>query len=1243
MLAGTMSAIDQVIARARQGDVAFAERKQFKLARRRAIEKLRRFALADPYFYILEIIQAAIAGGANYVDIACSNGDVLISWIGGHVREEELAQLFDFLFASKERVDLAHVRSLALGVNALMLFEPELVVIESGDGSPEGTSRMVVRAGADQVDVGRAQGRLAGTYVRASKLDRAKVAAETGRKGGDDGGLEYATVELRCLTAPVPVVFNGQPLFGWSSQRVPNLYGYKQTRSFDEGDLYGSIGLNPTGGEPSFSILTHGVWVQSYQYELLPKQKIGGVVCFDRLHKTVDHSGFVQDDRFAEMWIRLRPYAEALVGGKPAEDTRITSADGLAYTPTELREFLREHPRIVVIPPKFAGKPSERGKGIARMLGAEPLRVDDSQVAAVRVLGDRGVLIFRPCLDDDEDLHFYNGAELEPPALPHLLPPAELEAPTLEALIDELLASGDWSEFLATMKSPSNEQLRKQLRVMLGETGDVRATLYSPVEVGRAAGGLLVRVTTTGRLLGERLFASAYPGRVLDVELPTAQPAALKRLDTALLVAERFAARALPLLHGQDQRALAGLGVGKIEPDTPAARLALQVLARVTVTTLRTTRPARQRGGGRMSPGLSFSLLRSAGGFDPFSLPLLRTLSGIELSLGELALLCDETGGLVYGTIPEVKADLAGLDPDRILALDAGTERTLIGLLGEAGYVRIDARDVLAATDGLLVRDVALGLREYPNFPLLLEGEVELLDELDAAARDDLLTILLSGLKRRVLGEADEPGGDPRELEEHRRQAVRHLQWYVCRELVRGGPESLARHGLLDFPLFVDLDGEVWGLRHVVAALRSAEGLLVHYGHAFGSAELGCLSAAARAGRQSPEGTPNSIAVSCFGYRLLAPLGRVRLAFDFDLDDVEATRNPLKPGTAFLVEEAFALDGGASVLGIPVVRPPELRIQLRTRERGAVAALDELAHLYGVVGSIELREQALSDGTPEAIIAAIDQRAAGLLERLITKLPELSSRPHDAAVRVLLNYTGEQLSSIADGNGLTVKIETPLATRILGLPLFDVGAATLISGQRMIERFRREFDRQLFDGVPQFTPIAWSQIVAESTPDCVREWLDTHLQPAAVIMPASSQPRRPAVAPAPQPSERPPWPRGRPLSGDALAWNLHWWLAQLRPDLRGREQTRVWIIPEELPNGALVDGGDGRLNLSEAHPLVARAMASPTAENLAWLLLAMYAHLNATSGVISNSDEARFHVIVGEALLDGRLQFVLME
>ncbi|PRP97873.1 hypothetical protein ENSA5_31060 [Enhygromyxa salina] len=1285
-----MSGIDEVIARARQGEGGFSERKQFKLARRRAIEKLRRFALADPYFYILEIIQAAIAGGADYVDISCADGDVLISWTGGSLREDELAQLFDFLFASKERLDLAHVRSLALGVNALMLFEPEQVVIESGDGTPGGTARMVVRAGAEQVDVGRAEGALNGTYVRARKLNRSKVAAGTGRHGDEDGGLEYATVELRCLGAPVPLVFNSQPLFGWARQRVPNLFGYKQVRSVDEGDLYGTIGLKPNGGEPGFQILTQGVWIQSYHYELIKGHKIGGIICFDRLHKTVDHSGFVRDDRFEEMWLRLRPYAEALVGGKAAEAPKITGVDGLAYSPAQLRESLREHPRVVIVPPADRKLPTgddeaigRRAKSIARRLDAQVLRVPGAQVAAVRVLGGRELQIWRPQVGDAADQRFYDQAELEPPAEPYLLPPVELEVPPVDSLVDQIVKHGAnlrlraevdeegeatatlsdfdkvawarvWSElrdagFLAPEANEGEllARITTQLRVMIGETGTIRATLYSPAEPGAAARGLLVRVTTTGRLLGQQLFASAYPGRVLDVELPTAQPTGLRSQQLPERVAERLAALAVPLLREQDQRALAGLAVGKIEPNTAAARLALQVLSRVTVTRLRAARP------GRVAPGLSFSLLRAVAGFDPFSLNLLRTVSGRAISLRELALLTDQTAGLVYGTIPEVPADLDGLDLDRILALDAGTERILISMLGEAGYVRVDARDVLTEELGgrVRVRDVALGLREYPDFPLLIEGEVGEVDELDEDARGELLASLVDGLKRRMLGEADEPGADPRELEEHRRQAVRQLQCYGCRALASGKAEALETHELLDFPLFLDLDGEVWGLGQVHAALRSDEGLLVHYGHVLGSAELGALTNAALAGRRPPAGRPSSLAVSAFSYRLLVPLGRVRLAFDFDLDDVEAARNPMTAGVAFLVRESFEREWGG-VLGIPATRLPEYRIQLRARGGGSVAALDELAHLYGVVGSITIDDSNWDASTHELLLGAIDEQAAGLLGRLIGRLPELGDDRgrYEAALRVLLTYAGEQLTLIAGTIGLSASVSTELAERILSLPLFDTGAATLVSGHRMIELFRRHFEHH--DAVGEEIPaFDWSAVLAagDATPALIRDWLDAHLQASRVVMPASASGASGAASGEEAESgsdagvELQVWDVTRVMSSDLLAWNLEHWLSELRPDPRvlgdlPLPPTRVWVSPHELVGGGLIEGGDTRVAVYGADPLVLRAINSPTAANFAWLMLAVYAHLNAVTGLITNEHEAQFQLIIGEALTEGRLK-----
>ena len=216
-----MSSIDEVIAAARHGGGGFAERKTFTLARSRAIEKMRKFALADPYFYVLELIQAAIANGASYLDISCADGNVMLSYVGGGLTESELGQLFDFLFASKERLDLAHVRALALGINAVLLFEPARVIIESGDGTAKGTTRMVLEHGADSVDVGRAGRALGGTFIRIEGLDRRLVAKKTGRKGNADGSMEFGVIESRCLTAPVPIIFNGHPMFGFRKSRVP--------------------------------------------------------------------------------------------------------------------------------------------------------------------------------------------------------------------------------------------------------------------------------------------------------------------------------------------------------------------------------------------------------------------------------------------------------------------------------------------------------------------------------------------------------------------------------------------------------------------------------------------------------------------------------------------------------------------------------------------------------------------------------------------------------------------------------------------------------------------------------------------------------------------------------------------------------------------------------------------------------------------------------------------------------------
>ena len=108
-----MTSIDEVVSRSRQPE-AFSEHKRFTLARSRGIQKMRQFALADPHFYILELIQASVANGATYIDIQCDKDSMGLSYVGGGYHEHQLTQLFDFLVASREDVEHGDLRLLAL-------------------------------------------------------------------------------------------------------------------------------------------------------------------------------------------------------------------------------------------------------------------------------------------------------------------------------------------------------------------------------------------------------------------------------------------------------------------------------------------------------------------------------------------------------------------------------------------------------------------------------------------------------------------------------------------------------------------------------------------------------------------------------------------------------------------------------------------------------------------------------------------------------------------------------------------------------------------------------------------------------------------------------------------------------------------------------------------------------------------------------------------------------------------------
>ncbi len=1260
-----MSNIDEVIARSRQPG-GFKERKRFTVARQRAIRKMRQFALADPHYYVLELIQAAVANQATHVDLKIDKRTFGLSYVGGGFTQEELAQLFDFLFASKS--DFAHgdIRQLALGVNALMIMEPARIIIESGDGTMAGTTRIEIKQSENTVDVGTPDKALRGTFVRAEGLKRSKLRGKSNLHPTNYGPAECMAIENRCLAAPVPILVNDEPIFGYSSVRTPTLYGFRNVVTFDEGDLYGSIGIAQRIHNQMFKILTWGSWIQTIEHDLMEGVRLGGIVAFDRLNKTADHSGIVRDERLEQMWARLLPYAQQAQSGLTDRAVfQISPMGGDLLQPRELRHLLQEHETAVAVPPSLEpdGPMGVRAAQIGHVLDAPVLNVGSGDMQLLRNLAGPNVRVLRPNLTSPDELAFFNQAPAEAPQRPWIIGPVPVSPIAVDELVERLVAE----EIV-----PASEEQKARYVERLGSSGELGGTIYTPVEVARTQAGqhreLWVRVRTLDRIAWQGAVTSAYPGHVLDIDVPAVSPSELlapvsSHVETSLarLVAEVVARFAIGDLEQAARRALDSLAQFDIEPGSTGARVALAALARDAVTRLRSD--------GDGGPHLRFSLVNTdtAGGessFDLLDVPVATTLDGRALSMRGLAELMEQTRGLVYGVVPEVEPDLAGLDTRRILSLDLETERLVTKVVGEGAYVRVDKRDVVAKTyeGDWMVRDVALGLRDFPDHPLLVEGSVagagQPLDESVVEHLVGRLIQLYAGMGTR--------GND----EELRRQAVRHLQYFACYRALR--QPDLPSYGVETIGLFVDGDGRAVSLADVRAGFAAHGKIVMVDGRSCDVCGL-----AERAASQAPktdDGPPRSLMMNTWVLGLLRPFGELAGAFDFDLSDAEAADVEITPPTAFVASTAIDVDALSGRIGLPEEPVDDPSIAVVSADSQHVFQLRQPAIEYGVVGLIRLAEGDVEQQW--ARIYSVAMRAGSdTLQSLVDRLAELDgSEEHERVLARLLDFAGHHLRLSMRPDGTVYhQVNHALAQRILDVPLFGTDRGIPVSAQRLINQFCVEQTRRR-----QLEPGA-RLAVSDGVPRALRDWLARHLHPRSVARPAAESAQYDAVTPTAAAG-------GAPLDSHRLARTIERLLRELRPDNHAEQlvmsfvgnpreaaqaqvgpvsaedfQVRVYVIDVSDENG-IMNIPDGRVRylvgemdpedpfayttgqppalvINEHHWLAQHALAHGASDPqaIAWLLLAAYGHINALLEPVTNDHELAFQLSVGDALEKGEL------
>lgn len=1253
-----MSNIDEVINRSRQGGT-FRERKSFTVARNRAIQKMREFALVDPHYYILELIQSAVGNGATYIDIQADRNSAALSYIGGGFREVELAQLFDFLFASKDDVEHGPIRQLALGINALMNFEPTEIVIETGDGTLKGTTRVEIHGKNDTVDVGTPDQALKGTYIRATGMKRSK-ARSSALKVIDGHPREYHAVENRCITSPVPILFNHDPLFGYSSQRTPkSLYGFSKSISFDEGDFYGTIGVASRHSGATFRLVTHGVWIESVRNEM--GARLGGVIAFDGLRKTADHSSIVQDNRYQEMWVRLRPYINQLLGKQGDGGYRVYTINGEQLSTEDLISLVRNFSQVLAIPRLRLEDQHfvERAVQVSETLDSPVIAYDSRDLEQLRVLAGTTVDLVTSDLKNDRVFRFYTSEEAPSPPSPWLIAPLDLESfdllelgvrlpwpenekePNQELVFDKdkkesfsvrALRQCVWLLDRPVEKGQSPQQWKAVHLDPIGK--NISARVYTP-ETGEDALLENAQVRVARREVWRGNVEGIAPGQVLVVDVANLTPEALWRRPKGELKGGRSLAEYIVELVVDGNRsaledsANAGLRAAlrsEVNPGTSAARLILSAL------TSRVVRRVHGEGGKNV---IRFALIDQNLDRAVLEKPLLKTLDGQGCSLRDLDAMMEKTSGLLYGVRADVEADLKGLDRSLILDLEEIDESLVINLLGPGAYIRVDKRDILGEVNDVACRDIALGLKSYPSFPLLIEGGA--LDAWEEPAKNRACIELVAGLLKTV-----ETRGSDWDLLENRRQAWRHLQYFALHR--ENFDFSREIDWIDELPLFALSSGETISAQTLKAAMKTQQKLIMLDGWAFGAAEQGLERALANK-IDLKEGEEIDLAMDPF---LLSVLGeRVEGAASHELSPQEQIEVDEERPELFL--ESLVLEDRHLQGFIGVPREPVARKGVMLFETGGKTVLcRDLGERFHLVGKVRLRSQ-----TREEAEKVLRAHGIDLLGRLVSRLPKIiregDSLEVNRALEVLLSYACSHLHFHCknDGSVLMDLAWDGLGREILQAPLFAAKEGLPLSPMALIRQFKRQAWMAISYGKElNFQP----QGLAANQPEALDWFLYTYLRVERIQRPPSSEQRAFLSQESREEKQE---------ERDLVVVQVEDWLNRLRPDLETwsdpevYEQERFRVMADEAGEyftkdlqdefclykvtGIVGVGARKVLFLNPSHWLYewVRKESGANPRSLAWAILAAYAHINNVEEPITNAHELVFQRRVVEALETG--------
>ncbi|MBX3168508.1 MAG: hypothetical protein KF760_13910 [Candidatus Eremiobacteraeota bacterium] len=247
----------------------------------KAKEKLAQFQFEDAFYYILKLVQAAVAGGASGLSLQSRTAEVEVTILGLGFTPYQLENVLYSLMADSSETTPA-LRHFAMGLNAAVSTRASEITVQSFDGK-EGLevrwTKKSQRSSAWAPGQRLAQTRLLLKRTAADVLS--DIGAKIGSRdvfsmfSGDRKGMdrEQALIYDHGAFCPMPISINGRPCPGYDLG-VPAYSGVLGTlwsRLFDDGSSVDpkhhlfEIYLPQTGASAiTGPRLTHSRWPRGY-------------------------------------------------------------------------------------------------------------------------------------------------------------------------------------------------------------------------------------------------------------------------------------------------------------------------------------------------------------------------------------------------------------------------------------------------------------------------------------------------------------------------------------------------------------------------------------------------------------------------------------------------------------------------------------------------------------------------------------------------------------------------------------------------------------------------------------------------------------------------------------------------------------------------------------------------------------------------------------------------------------------